>query len=532
MRKAIPALVVLACLPLSRHAAGDDSIPPDVLKALKKATVYVKVKVEGEDCTGSGFVVREDDGTACVITNHHVIAPELVEIVAQWQSAPRTPFNPHNFPGPFGPHGLPNTPPLPFGPSQDLEPRLRLVVREGKNVEVTVIFDSGTPDERAVKADILGADPNIDLAILKVAGLKNAPHPVDCKQAVDCTETMPVYSFGFPFGDVLSTGKGNPAVTVGKATISSLRNDDAGELALVQIDGALNPGNSGGPVVDARGRLVGVAVATIRNSSGIGLAIPARKVPSMWEGHLGKPRLEVVPAVDVDSAPMMIATADVFDPFHKLKAVSLSFLAADGLGSKPKTGDRLKDLPGCHEMALNINGHIATGRAPLKKGVQDVRVLYQGETVDSEGQRSVTHSVEQLLRVPPPAFSRPMQRSVAAVNPYWAPKYKVTDPLTTAADFAAVVDDLKADDFSRRVQAEMRLIEATPQGRHLDLAAALAQVLSSDTNAVVRSQAAWALEKWGSAENLPALEKAAQTDASSAVRSRAKITIDAIKGRK
>jgi HEAT repeat protein len=63
-------------------------------------------------------------------------------------------------------------------------------------------------------------------------------------------------------------------------------------------------------------------------------------------------------------------------------------------------------------------------------------------------------------------------------------------------------------------------------------AAALAQVLGSDTNAVVRSQAAWALEKWGSAENLPALEKAAQTDASSAVRSRATITIDAIKGRK
>ncbi len=532
MRKAIPALIILACLPFSRSAAGDDSIPPDVLKALKKATVYVKVKVDGEKCSGSGFVVREEDGATYVITNHHVIAPELVEIVAQWQSGPRTPGNPYGRRGRAGPRGVPNTPSMPFGPSQELEPRLRLVVREGKNVEVTVIFDSGMPDERAVKADIVGADPNLDLAILKVAGLKNAPRPVDCKQGVDCTETMTVYSFGFPFGDVLSTGTGNPAMTVGKATISSLRNDDAGELALVQIDGALNPGNSGGPVVDARGRLVGVAVATIRNSSGIGLAIPARKVPSMWEGHLGKPRLQVFPAVDVDSAPLIVATADVFDPFHKLKAVSLSFVAADVLGSKPMPGSRLKDLPGCHAIALNINGHIATGSAPLKKGVQEVRVLYQGETVDSEGQRNVTHSVEQLLRVPRPTFSRPVQPGFAGASPYWAPKYKVTDPLTTAADFTAVVDDLKADDFSRRVEAEMRLIDATPQGRHLDLAAALAQVLGSDTNAVVRSQAAWALEKWGSAENLPALEKAAQSDASSAVRSRATITIDVIKGRK
>jgi len=193
---------------------------------------------------------------------------------------------------------------------------------------------------------------SIDLAILKVPGVKNIPRPIDCKEAVDCAETMPVYSFGFPFGDVLSTSKGNPAVTVGKATISSLRNDDAGDLALVQIDGSLNPGNSGGPVVDVRGRLVGVAVATIRNSSGIGLAIPGRKVPSMWEGHLGQPHLVLLPGAD--DAPFMVATVDVFDPLHKLKTVSLSFLSADRLTDKPKPADRLKDLPACHEMVLKI----------------------------------------------------------------------------------------------------------------------------------------------------------------------------------
>ena len=141
----------------------------------------------------------------------------------------------------------------------------------------------------------------------------------------------------------------------------------------------------------------------------------------------------------------------------------------------------------------------------------------------------MTHSVEQLPRVPPPALSRPVQPRVAGANAYWAPKCKVTNPLTTAADFAAVVDDLKADDFSRRVNAEMRLIEATPQARHLDMAAALSQVLGSDTKAVVRLQAAWALEQWGPAENPPALEKAAQTDAFSAVRSRATIITPARK---
>ena len=182
----------------------------------------------------------------------------------------------------------------------------------------------------------------------------------------------------------------------------------------MQIDGALNPGNSGGPVVDAQGRLVGVAVATIRNSSGIGLAIPGRKVPGMSEGHLGKPHLVLHPGSD--DAPLMVATVDVFDPFHKLKTVSISFLSPERLTDKPKPAERLKELPGCHEMALKIDGNIATGHIPLKKGLHEVRVLYQGESIDAEGQHRVTHSAEESLRLPViPGLSRPLQ--IAGPNP-------------------------------------------------------------------------------------------------------------------
>ncbi len=146
-------------------------------------------------------------------------------------------------------------------------------------------------------------------------------------------------------------------------------------------------------------------------------------------------------------------------------------------------------------------------------------------------QRRVTHSVEELLRPPAfPGLSRPLRvAGPKPAAPYSPPKYKVTDPLAAEEDFAAVASDLKSSDFSQRVQAEMRLLQATPQGRHPELGGALEQVLGSDTNAAIRAQAACALEKWGAAENIPALEKAARTDASPAVRSRAAITIDAIK---
>ena len=102
-------------------------------------------------------------------------------------------------------------------------------------------------------------------------GAKDLPKPIDTATAVEPSETMTVYALGFPFGEALSTTKGNPSLTVGKATVSSLRENERGEVVVIQLDGNLNPGNSGGPVVDAKGRLVGVATAGVRGA-GIGLA--------------------------------------------------------------------------------------------------------------------------------------------------------------------------------------------------------------------------------------------------------------------
>src|SRR5207302_2982421 len=108
-----------------------------------------------------------------------------------------------------------------------------------------------------VPAQVLAADKERDLAILRVKGVKNLPKPLNLAAKVELVETMGVYIFGFPFGEALAGRKGNPAITVGKGSVSSIREDDRGETKIVQIDGDVNPGNSGGPVVDDKGRLVG-----------------------------------------------------------------------------------------------------------------------------------------------------------------------------------------------------------------------------------------------------------------------------------
>ena len=89
----IPCLIfaVAGLVSLTADVRGDESIPADVLAAIKKATVFVKVEVEGHSFSGSGFVVKVDGGAVYVVTNHHVIEPHLVEVVAEWHTGPRVP---------------------------------------------------------------------------------------------------------------------------------------------------------------------------------------------------------------------------------------------------------------------------------------------------------------------------------------------------------------------------------------------------------------------------------------------------------
>src|SRR4029077_1517632 len=142
--------------------------------------------------------------------------------------------------------------------------------------EVNAVFNSGTAEEQVVAAKTVASDTVRDLAILKVEKVRKVPTPIPLDIGFRPLETTTVFIFGFPFGEALSKTKGNPAITVGRGAVSSVRLDERGEDTEIQIDGALNPGNSGGPVVDAKGRLVGVSVAGIRGGQGYGLTVPGR----------------------------------------------------------------------------------------------------------------------------------------------------------------------------------------------------------------------------------------------------------------
>lgn len=115
------------------------------------------------------------------------------------------------------------------------------------------------------------ADPDPTLLQTAEGGFES----LDLGDSDALTELQPVVAFGFPFGRELAT-EGYPAVTVNALKISALRRTN-GSLWRIQLDGALNPGTSGCPVLDEYGSVIGV-VASGKPGSGLALAIPVNVV--------------------------------------------------------------------------------------------------------------------------------------------------------------------------------------------------------------------------------------------------------------
>ena len=149
---------------------------------------------------------------------------------------------------------------------------------------LTVIFSDGT--ER--QAEVLGTDPDSDLAVLKLLdrdGLTMPPAPLGDSGAVKPGQLA--VAIGSPFGQEFTITSGIVSA-VGRTIRSG--NSQFSIPEVIQTDAPINPGNSGGPLLDRRGHVIGVNTQIISRSgsnSGIGFAVPIntakRVIPELIE---------------------------------------------------------------------------------------------------------------------------------------------------------------------------------------------------------------------------------------------------------
>ncbi len=123
-------------------------------------------------------------------------------------------------------------------------------------------------DGREIEAEVVGADPTNDIAVLKAQTADDLPW-IEPGTSSDVMVGEPVIAIGNPFG--LSN-----SVTTGviSAVNRSVRTSEHTFHGFLQTDASINPGNSGGPLLNAEGSLIGINTAIYSGAEGIGFAIP------------------------------------------------------------------------------------------------------------------------------------------------------------------------------------------------------------------------------------------------------------------
>jgi 2-alkenal reductase len=238
------------------------------------------------------------------------------------------------------------------------------------------------PDHNRVQAKIVGDDPNADVALLKIptGGLKLTPLPLGSSSAL--IVGSPVAAIGSPFGEEQSLSVG--VISAVNRSITSLTSFDINNA--IQTDAAINHGNSGGPLLNAKGQVIGInsqIKSTGGGGEGVGFAVPVdtvrRSITQLKQN--GKVSYSYIGVSSVDLYPQLakrlgiaartgalVAKIQSGSPAEKahLKAGN-SFINFEGDTRIPKGGDAIVAVDGKPVRGSTDLGNLVSARNPGSK---------------------------------------------------------------------------------------------------------------------------------------------------------------------
>ena len=267
-----PIIPIIPVQPDPGPAPKVDELPAEAVDRVTAATVYLRItSADGQMGSGSGFFEKN---TGLVLTNAHV-----VDMLREGVPGPR---------------------------------------------KIDVVINSGLPSETTIHGRVIEVDRQTDLALIEL--LKRPANPPPALLVVPAKHlkaTQTVFVAGFPGG-----AKVNSNLTISKTSISSLHLDKAsGQVKKVQVNGGMSPGNSGGPVVDGRGNVVGIAVSGIVGTQ-LNFAIPGEAVEGIYQGRISQ--VVVSPDVTQDDGKLIV-TAEIFtlDPLKRIRGIQVDYWFGD-----------------------------------------------------------------------------------------------------------------------------------------------------------------------------------------------------------
>lgn len=315
---------------LAAGTARAQELGPQVLQKLKAATVFVKAG----SGTGSGVLFKKTGTTGWVLTCEHVT---------------------------------------------------------GGASTVFLTFWPGTAQEKTVSARVTGADPYWDLACCEVKDMKELPEPLALGTRTEIKEGAAAFVAGFPFGAGLAMGSKRPEITITVAKVASIMRDDDGSVGLVHLEGEVNPGNSGGPVVDAGGKVIGIAAAKIAGTQ-TAFAVPGESTKQFLLGtalSIGFSRGREPTTTNV-KYEVQVRLAD---PMGTMKSAGIAYgrrRKVEDTTEPKENGSWRKVSASLKETSLKIDDKTGTAKGviELSRTIMDPpedKVVYQVYWVQSDG---------------------------------------------------------------------------------------------------------------------------------------------------
>lgn len=257
-------------------------------------------------------------------------------------------------------------------------------VVEDDSAEYTVIFK----DDTKYTAKVLARDTLLDIAFIKIEATELAPLAFGSSKDLQVGQT--VVAIGNALGEFSNTVSSGIVSGIGRNIVAT---DALGQNAeqlfdVIQTDASINSGNSGGPLLDLDGNVIGVNVAVASNAQGIGFAIPSDIVVDLLsrlsaEGEIVRPKLGV--------RFRMIT--------QELKEANELSVDQGALIVRGETADDLAVMPGSsadraglreNDIILEVEGIKLTQSRPLNVVIQGfkvgdevtLKVLRQGQEIE------------------------------------------------------------------------------------------------------------------------------------------------------
>jgi predicted Zn finger-like uncharacterized protein len=305
---------------------------PDVVNQVKNSAVMIQVTREDGGGDGSGWVAEPN---GIIITNSHVVGM-------------KEPAKP---------------------PPEKIE----------------VILYAGDKDkEERHTAKLLALDRDEDLAVLQIKS-KNLPDPLPIAPSAAIVEGQKLMTLGFPLGRMLKqavdAGGGQETLLKVKTrpTYCAGRfNNKDGSVKFIQLEGGVDPGNSGGAVVDTSGHVVAVVVAEMSGTN-IKFAIPSEYASLLLQGRV----LRIIPgqAIKSGGGARQPLTAMIADPMRRLRKVTAEVWA--GPKPDPKKGEK-PVRPAAEQEPAPLPGDSAIARADLNYDPDRQTQLGESHTATAE----------------------------------------------------------------------------------------------------------------------------------------------------